>query len=1297
MHQGKEVGISMSKMGGEGDSNWDIVSTMLYSSAGSSTQEQHSIEEDERNLSGISKSNGSSNAPKPIPNSQPQHRPLPHSITSSPLTQRHLNAASGIKPKRQTESFSKDARKLGDIMEQHRLDKSSAQQPKTSVDLGRPSHGLTGAQSRDRISIPLHSSSSSSHHHGLSAAQPPTQYQRQSGQLMISHEAKESPGKSSTLSSTSTSHTSFAPFKGNNINSPLSTSQHQHLGLHTTTSSSNSNSGSSTEYTGIRNTGNTCYINAVLQGLMSLGSFVSDLGREQLTELTKEIDLRSFYRAFLAIADQTLETGRKTALDPSRVKLAVARHSERFRDNEQQDAHEFMISCLSQLEVDLMPFLNEARKRQQKEAIEAANIANSSSKRASGNGKRKKKSRSSSSSTSRMIIDDGDDDDNDEQHNHDDGEGSNSEGELGPGVEDGIPFSERITMLDPSKRNFAGVLKSTLTCDQCEDQSFNYESIRCITLDVFETTEQMVDHVVSNMRGPSNLPLENEESYKSDLFQKFSSPPTIDQLLSIYFSPEKIERRCEKCECKVSTMRREIAQLPRVLVIHLKRFSYNFERRQYAKLQYPIAVSKSLDLKQFCSSGAACAGPIPFTSDGSGTIQRSRSRIQSLPQEEQALKDLLKNDRAAKKRKRTTFPTPSAFDSDDDLLLTGPSVSRPKPPAKRVESTSEISDSNTSISFLGNNRKPSNAGASQTRASRYDESGAAYQNLIEAAFGGSSSSGGNTLSAPPSTGLHLELSDEDDEAIFNEPPLKKAISPADFDPDGSAEFQMDFQVPQQPQKPQSGPITIFASDHHGSDAASEDGENNLSFGSPQSDLPSALDLPEPHDPFGYPSAYPDVGLGEDSDGQGEQKDHLDWFRELEGSGTKKEKKEKMKIQAWVPQAHPKGGLKGGHPGRKPKSAAAGMSIIDQYDNDQGDEFDEMDVDPELGSSKTKAQETISFADLAPAAQAMWEKACEYVLSDHDEERSLLDRLAAPIPLPVLRSVPRMPGAPAPSGPHHSSSVTGSNNAMASGSFETAASRANQNSQLRSATNSTTTAKTFGFDMAPKNHHSVPGMRPPMSQRSAQLTGNTYSRLSAPAANKTISLDDETEEEMLAKVMAESKADYEQQEMAKKVSEEEHLKRALEASEREASYRMPNDYDLDGLFDSGDEAELTARGYSRDEYEGDEVAPIHSDSDGPIPSIDPQRPPISFQYTLQSIVHHIGISANSGHYVADVRSSSSSSSSSDPKSSLQKKETQWKTFDDAKVTPTTEEQVFAKSASPYLLFYVCDSIATAKVS
>jgi uncharacterized UBP type Zn finger protein len=101
---------------------------------------------------------------------------------------------------------------------------------------------------------------------------------------------------------------------------------------------------------GFENVGNTCYIGAVLTSLFHLKSFVTGLNEPNLLRnMDKWIesgDLKSVYTGLVRVFQSYKDNSDKQATNPQEFKDAVNQATNNFEGNYQEDAHEFLVSCL---------------------------------------------------------------------------------------------------------------------------------------------------------------------------------------------------------------------------------------------------------------------------------------------------------------------------------------------------------------------------------------------------------------------------------------------------------------------------------------------------------------------------------------------------------------------------------------------------------------------------------------------------------------------------------------------------------------------------------------------------------------------------------------------------------------------------------------------------------------------------------------------------------------------------------------------------------------------------------------
>ena len=142
--------------------------------------------------------------------------------------------------------------------------------------------------------------------------------------------------------------------------------------------------------------------------------------------------------------------------------------------------------------------------------------------------------------------------------------------------------------LCPTRRNFTAAVRATLTCDACGDVSERFETFRHLSVDL-----------------PPG-----------------EAPATLDALLARFFAPESLERRCARdgCEGVCATLARRVVRLPRVLVVHLKRFRFENSPEnagpenvapRAAKSTRRVVLPETTSLKAFASRGLLPRGPPP--------------------------------------------------------------------------------------------------------------------------------------------------------------------------------------------------------------------------------------------------------------------------------------------------------------------------------------------------------------------------------------------------------------------------------------------------------------------------------------------------------------------------------------------------------------------------------------------------------------------------------------------------------------------------------------------------------------
>eukprot|EP00971_Amphidinium_carterae_P013852 272898-Amphidinium_carterae.1 len=110
---------------------------------------------------------------------------------------------------------------------------------------------------------------------------------------------------------------------------------------------------------GLRNLGNTCYLNAVMQALHSLSEFVASL--KTLPQRFPNAADGDLFRCTIDILGQMSSPAALNGpLSPAKLRERIASVSPAFRGNGQQDAHEFFLEYVNQLHDELYAARNDS-------------------------------------------------------------------------------------------------------------------------------------------------------------------------------------------------------------------------------------------------------------------------------------------------------------------------------------------------------------------------------------------------------------------------------------------------------------------------------------------------------------------------------------------------------------------------------------------------------------------------------------------------------------------------------------------------------------------------------------------------------------------------------------------------------------------------------------------------------------------------------------------------------------------------------------------------------------------------
>uniref|UniRef100_A0A9J7XLH8 Ubiquitin carboxyl-terminal hydrolase 37 n=1 Tax=Cyprinus carpio carpio TaxID=630221 RepID=A0A9J7XLH8_CYPCA len=149
----------------------------------------------------------------------------------------------------------------------------------------------------------------------------------------------------------------------------------------------------------------------------------------------------------------------------------------------------------------------------------------------------------------------------------------------------------------PVTVNMEFEVQHTITCKSCGE--------------VVTKREQFNDLSIDLPRRKKTLPLRS-----------------IQDSLDLFFRMEEIEYSCEKCSGKAATVSHKFSRLPRVLILHLKRYSYNSQLSLNSKLGQQVLIPKYLTLLSHCTD--ATRPPLSLGWNAQTAISRTLKMSQSV-------------------------------------------------------------------------------------------------------------------------------------------------------------------------------------------------------------------------------------------------------------------------------------------------------------------------------------------------------------------------------------------------------------------------------------------------------------------------------------------------------------------------------------------------------------------------------------------------------------------------------------------------------------------------------------------
>ncbi|XP_060945111.1 ubiquitin carboxyl-terminal hydrolase 37 [Limanda limanda] len=157
------------------------------------------------------------------------------------------------------------------------------------------------------------------------------------------------------------------------------------------------------------------------------------------------------------------------------------------------------------------------------------------------------------------------------------------------------------------------------------------ETSRIYTCPVAVNMEFEVQHTIT-CKGCGEV-LNKREQFNDlsiDLPRRKKTLPlrSIQDSLDLFFRMEEIEYSCEKCNGKTATVTHKFSKLPRVLILHLKRYSFNAQLSLNSKLGQQVVIPRCLTLLSHCTESTR--PPVSLGWSPQASVSRTLKMSQSV-------------------------------------------------------------------------------------------------------------------------------------------------------------------------------------------------------------------------------------------------------------------------------------------------------------------------------------------------------------------------------------------------------------------------------------------------------------------------------------------------------------------------------------------------------------------------------------------------------------------------------------------------------------------------------------------
>ncbi|XP_047456420.1 ubiquitin carboxyl-terminal hydrolase 37 isoform X2 [Mugil cephalus] len=157
------------------------------------------------------------------------------------------------------------------------------------------------------------------------------------------------------------------------------------------------------------------------------------------------------------------------------------------------------------------------------------------------------------------------------------------------------------------------------------------DTCRIYTCPVAVNMEFEVQHTIT-CKGCGEVVTKREQfnDLSIDLPRRKKTLPlrSIQDSLDLFFRMEEIEYSCEKCNGKSATVTHKFSKLPRVLILHLKRYSFNAQLSLNSKLGQQVVIPRYLTLLSHCTESTR--PPVSLGWSSQASVSRTLKMSQSV-------------------------------------------------------------------------------------------------------------------------------------------------------------------------------------------------------------------------------------------------------------------------------------------------------------------------------------------------------------------------------------------------------------------------------------------------------------------------------------------------------------------------------------------------------------------------------------------------------------------------------------------------------------------------------------------